>query len=110
MHTKESRRRGHRFGRVLPTVAVTAAALLVGAAGAEASTPQNVPTATVAGARTASPVGATGTTSAVRTASTWEFAGYYPDPLLCHLSGIASGRPYTCNFIFVGWTLWLRTS
>lgn len=99
MHTIKDSRPRRRFARVLPTVAVAAAAVLVGTTGAQASTPRDVATVAVAG-----------TTSAVRAASTWEFAGYYPDPLLCHLSGIASGRPYTCNFIFVGWTLWLRTS
>ncbi|GIE94561.1 hypothetical protein [Paractinoplanes rishiriensis] len=40
---------------------------------------------------------------------TWTYGGFYPEPLLCHASGIASGYQYTCNFIFVGFNLWLRT-
>jgi hypothetical protein len=42
-------------------------------------------------------------------AASWKFHGWFPDPLTCHLSGIASGFPYTCNWIFAGWTLWLLT-
>jgi hypothetical protein len=48
--------------------------------------------------------------TSVRAADTWTFAGYFPDPITCHAAGIASGSPYTCNFIFVGFTLWLRSA
>jgi len=40
-------------------------------------------------------------------AGAWTFHGFFPDPITCLLAGNASGYSYTCNFVFVGWTLWL---
>jgi hypothetical protein len=49
-------------------------------------------------------------TTAVRTpvlAEGWEFHGFFPDPITCLLAGNSLGYPFTCNFIVVGWTLWV---
>ncbi|WP_434744131.1 hypothetical protein [Micromonospora sp. SH-82] len=62
-----------------------------------------------AGAAQAAPVPAV--TAAVSTAPVtmaaggWGLQGVFPDPITCHIAGIASGREYVCVWYVLAWAL-----
>lgn len=91
-----------RPGRILAAISglLLAAGLAVGLAGPAAAAPTT-------GTRAAS---LSASAPQARAADTWEFHGFFPDPVTCAAAGIASGYPFTCNFVFVGFTLWLRVA
>jgi hypothetical protein len=91
MSTIRTRPRARQAATTLAAVLATSAALVLPAtAAASAAVPPH--------------------RTAVLAADTWTFAGYFPDPISCHAAGLASRSAYTCNFIFVGFTLWLRAA
>ncbi|MEU7616373.1 hypothetical protein AB0B27_09785 [Micromonospora rifamycinica] len=65
---------------------------------------------TTAGAAQAAPVPAANTvvSAAPLTAATaggWGLQGVFPDPVTCHIAGIASGREYVCVWYVLAWAL-----
>ncbi|MEV6800325.1 hypothetical protein AB0M91_18535 [Micromonospora rifamycinica] len=65
---------------------------------------------TTAGAAQAAPVSAANTvvSAAPLTAATaggWGLQGVFPDPVTCHIAGIASGREYVCVWYVLAWAL-----
>ncbi|SCG47403.1 hypothetical protein [Micromonospora rifamycinica] len=65
---------------------------------------------TTAGAAQAVPVPAAKTVvnAAPLTAATaggWGLQGVFPDPVTCHIAGIASGREYVCVWYVLAWAL-----
>jgi hypothetical protein len=39
------------------------------------------------------------------TAGGWGLQGVFPDPVTCHIAGIASGREYVCVWYVLAWAL-----
>ncbi|MEV6692685.1 hypothetical protein AB0M35_14560 [Micromonospora sp. NPDC051196] len=35
----------------------------------------------------------------------WLLQGVFPDPVTCHIAGIASGREYVCVWYVLAWAL-----
>jgi len=35
----------------------------------------------------------------------WHFSGVFPEPISCHVAGLATGLPYFCGFYFFFWGL-----
>ena len=35
----------------------------------------------------------------------WHLSGVFPEPISCHVAGIATGLPYFCGFYFFFWGL-----
>ena len=35
----------------------------------------------------------------------WHFSGVFPEPISCHVAGIATGLPHFCGFYFFFWGL-----
>jgi hypothetical protein len=42
-------------------------------------------------------------------ADTWEWAGSYPEPIVCNIAGATSGRDWYCSWSFLWWDLYLRS-
>ncbi|MFY1702892.1 hypothetical protein ACN28G_14285 [Micromonospora sp. WMMA1923] len=61
------------------------------------------------GAAQAAPVPAVNAASSVvpvsMAAGGWGLQGVFPDPITCHIAGIASGRKYVCVWYVLAWAL-----
>ena len=55
-----------------------------------------------AGATQAAPAGNAAVSA---TAGYWGLQGIFPDPISCHITGIASGREYICTWYVLVWAL-----
>jgi hypothetical protein len=58
-----------------------------------------------AGATQAAPAGNAGNATVSAAAGYWGLQGIFPDPISCHIAGIASGREYICTWYVLVWAL-----
>ncbi|MFG2062659.1 hypothetical protein ACGFIK_14705 [Micromonospora sp. NPDC048871] len=76
---------------------VMVATLVAGGLGTTAGAAQAAPVSAVNSAVSAAPV--------TLAAGGWGLQGIFPDPVTCHIAGIASGREYVCVWYVLAWAL-----
>ncbi|WP_326554232.1 hypothetical protein [Micromonospora sp. NBC_01813] len=74
------------------------AALVAGGLGVTAGATQAAPAPAGNTAVSAAP-------NAQAAAGYWSFQGVFPEPISCHIAGIASGREYICTWYVLVWAL-----
>ncbi|WP_433528265.1 hypothetical protein ACQPYA_18105 [Micromonospora sp. CA-263727] len=80
------------------TRTIVVATLVASGLGTTAGAAQAAPVTAVKSAVSAAPV-------TLAAAGHWGLQGIFPDPITCHIAGIASGREYVCVWYVLAWAL-----
>ncbi|RIV40359.1 hypothetical protein [Micromonospora radicis] len=83
----------HRLARTI--VVIT---LVAGGVGTTVGAAQAAPVPAVKAPASSAPV-------TLAAAGGWGLQGVFPDPITCHIAGIASGREYVCVWYVLAWAL-----
>jgi hypothetical protein len=113
MPTTRKKRRLTRFAALGAVLASLGVGALTASPAQAASHPAPATATAVAASRApeATPAPAQRTQSSATAlapaAVSWHLVGIFPDPVSCYVSGIASGRPYYCQWHVFFWGLYI---